>query len=54
MPEAEIAARGGAVKYRTIKTKTGYIRIAIVRRKGKRGGKTVAGPVHKTKETDGK
>lgn len=51
MPEAEIAARGGAVKYRTIRTKTGYIRVAIVRRKGKRGGKTVAGPVHKKKES---
>jgi hypothetical protein len=50
MPEREIAERGGAVKYRTIRTKTGYIRIAIVRKKGKRGGKTVAGPVHKRKE----
>lgn len=50
MPEREIAARGGAVKYRTIRTKTGYIRIAIVRKKGKRGGKTVAGPVHNRKE----
>jgi hypothetical protein len=51
MPEAEIAARGGAKRWRTITLPGGkYMRIAIVRRKGKRGGNTVAGPVHKEKK----
>jgi len=54
MPEAEIARRGGALRYRTVcphgKTqghcKGPYIRIAVVRKPGKNGGRTVAGPVH--------
>lgn len=47
MPEAEITRRGGAVRYRTIRLPDGrYIRVAIVRRKGPRGGHTVAGPAH--------
>jgi hypothetical protein len=51
MPEAEIKKRGGATRYRTVKLKDGrYIRIAIVPRAGKRGGHTVAGPVHKGKD----
>lgn len=53
MPEAQIAERGGAVKYRTITTGTGknkrYLRVAIVRKKGPRGGSTVAGQPHKPK-----
>jgi len=35
------------LRYRTIKpTPTTYIHIAIVKKKGKRGGRTVAGKVH--------
>lgn len=51
MPEAAIAARGGARRWRTITLPNGkYIRIAIVARKGTRGGHTIAGPVHKEKK----
>lgn len=51
MPEKEIAKRGGAVRWRTRKLPNGkYIHIAIVREPGKRGGKTVAGPVKKEKK----
>ena len=54
MPKAEEAARGGAVRYRTIcphgkkqgHCKGPYIHVAVVRKRGKRGGRTVAGPVH--------
>jgi hypothetical protein len=53
MPEAQIAERGGAVRYRTIRVGKGrnrrYLRVAIVRKKGPRGGTTVAGPPHKPK-----
>lgn len=48
MPEAEIKARGGAVRWRTVKLKDGRtIRVAVVRKAGPHGGHTVAGPVHK-------
>lgn len=51
MPEAEVRRRGGAVRYRTLKLPSGkYIRVAVVRKAGPRGGHTVAGPVRK-KET---
>lgn len=50
MPEAEIKARGGATRYRTLKLKGGkYIRIAIVPKAGPKGGHTVSGPVHEEK-----
>lgn len=50
MPEAEIARRGGAVRWRTVKLKDGRtVRVAVVRKAGPKGGHTVAGPVHKTK-----
>ena len=46
MPEALIKARGGAKRYRTISLPGGkYIHLAITRKTGPRGGKTVAGPV---------
>lgn len=51
MPEAEIRRRGGAVKWRTLKLKDGRtIRVAIVKKAGPRGGRTVAGPVHRPKK----
>jgi hypothetical protein len=50
MPTKEEKKRGGVVRYRTKELGHGkYIHIAVVRKKGKRGGKTVAGPVHKKK-----
>ena len=54
MPEGKIRARGGAIRYRTKKLPGGkYVHIAITRRKGPHGGKTVAGPVHKRKKQHG-
>lgn len=45
--------RGGVVRYRTITTGRGknkrVIRIAVVRKKGKRGGQTVAGKPQRVK-----
>jgi hypothetical protein len=47
MPEREIRARGGAVRYRTIKRGGRTFKVAIVRKRGPRGGKTVAWPAGK-------
>jgi hypothetical protein len=49
MPENEIASRGGAKRWRTIKRGNTVIRVAVVKKKGKRGGQTIAGPPHKIK-----
>lgn len=50
MPKAEERRRGGVIRYRTIKPKKGrYIHVGVVRKPGPRGGRTVAGPVRKTK-----
>jgi hypothetical protein len=53
MPEKEINERGGAVRWRTVRVGSGknkkYLRVAIVRKKGPKGGNTVAGPVHTPK-----
>lgn len=44
MPEAEIKARGGAKKWRTVKLPDGRtVKVAIVKKAGPRGGHTVAG-----------
>ena len=51
MPTKKEKARGGVVRYRTKKLPGGkYIHIAVTRREGPRGGRTVAGPVHKKKK----
>lgn len=51
MPKSKEKARGGVVRYRTIKPKPSrYMHVAVTRKKGPRGGRTVAGPVHKTKK----
>jgi len=51
VPEAEIKRRGGAVKWRTKKLPGGkYVHVAVTREAGPRGGRTVAGPVHKKKK----
>lgn len=48
MPEKEIAARGGAKRWRTVKLPDGrMLRVAIVRKPGPRGGQTVATPPQK-------
>jgi hypothetical protein len=46
MPTKEERRRGGAIRYRTIDLGHGkYAHVAIVRKKGKRGGRTVMGKV---------
>lgn len=46
MPRAKIAKRGGAVKVRTIKlSEHKYAHVYVVRKKGKRGGRTVLGEI---------
>jgi hypothetical protein len=46
MPAAEERARGGAVRYRTIRIGSGKgrrtLKVAIVRKAGPRGGRTIA------------
>jgi len=55
MPEELIKKRGGAIRYRTKKLPGGrYVHIAITRNPGPRGGKTVAGPVHRLKSRMGR
>lgn len=50
MPTKEEKRRGGVIRYRTKKIgKKKYMHIAVVRKKGKRGGKTIAGPIRQKK-----
>lgn len=50
MPKAEVAKRGGATKVRTIRLSNGkYAHVYVVRKKGKRGGRTVLGEVKRRK-----
>lgn len=50
MPEDKIAARGGSLRWRTKKLPGGkVVHVAVVRKPGKKGGRTVAGPVRKAK-----
>jgi len=52
MPETEIARRGGAIRWRTVKTPDGkVVHIAVVKKAGPKGGHTVAGPVRETKKS---
>jgi len=52
MPTSKEKARGGVIRYRTKKLPGGkYIHIAVTRKEGPRGGRTVAGPVHKKKKS---
>ncbi len=41
MPEAKLKARGGVVRYRTIKKGKKTLTCAVTRKKGPRGGRTV-------------
>lgn len=51
--KAEIAARGGAVKVRTIypdpNNRNRFARIYVVRKAGERGGHTIRGPIQTAK-----
>lgn len=48
MPERTIRKRGGATKVRTVKIgENRYAHVFVVRKKGKRGGKTVLGAIKK-------
>jgi hypothetical protein len=55
MPKVTEATRGGVVRHRTVcphgkkrgHCKGPYLHVAIVRKQGRRGGHTVAGPVHR-------
>ena len=54
MPEGKIAERGGPVRWRTVKIKGSngkprYLRVAVVKKAGPRGGHTVGGPVRAAK-----
>ncbi len=50
MPESAYRGRGRVLRYRTIVPKKGtYIRVAIVARPGRRGGRTIAGRVRHTR-----
>jgi len=49
MPERAIKRRGGAIRWRTKRVRGGYFHIAVVRKLGPRGGRTVAGKLHKNK-----
>ena len=51
MPEKEIAARGGAKRWRTVRlSNCKYIKVAIVPKAGPRGGHTVAGAANTKKK----
>jgi hypothetical protein len=55
MPEKEIEKRGGAIRWRTVKTPDGkVIHIAVVRKAGPKGGHTIAGPKRTPKNPSGK
>ncbi len=56
MPEAEIKKRGGASRFRTIHPKGRpdvYMHVAVTKKKGPRGGNTVAGEPHHMKKHGG-
>jgi hypothetical protein len=47
MPRSLERARGGVIRYRTKKVHGGFLHIAVVRKPGPRGGRTIAGPLHR-------
>jgi len=51
MPRAKKRGRGRVLRIRTIKPNKGtYIHIDVMSKKGPRGGRTIAGPVHHKKK----
>jgi hypothetical protein len=50
MPKKKYKSRGGVLRYRTISLGHGdYAHIAIVRKRGPRGGRTIAGRIRHRK-----
>jgi hypothetical protein len=53
MPRSSERTRGGVIRYRTIqigkKSKRKYAHVAIVRKPGKRGGRTILGKIRQKK-----
>ncbi len=50
MPEAKIRKRGGAIRWRTKSLPGGkYMHIAVTRKAGPKGGRTVAGEIRQKK-----
>ena len=50
MPRLRYRKRGGVLRYRTIKLgKRRYAHLAIVRRSGRRGGRTIIGKIRYSK-----
>lgn len=48
MPKKNYLNRGGVLRYRTLSLGKGkYAHLAIVRKAGKRGGRTMLGKIHK-------
>jgi hypothetical protein len=47
--ERKIRARGGVIRYRSAKHGGKLFRVAVVRKKGPRGGRTIEWPVRKKK-----
>lgn len=51
MPASKNNKRGGVIRYRTIRLKGGaYAHVAIVRKRGKRGGRTIMGKIRRMKK----
>ena len=51
MPKSKYKGRGKVLRYRTLELPHNkYLHIAIVSKKGKRGGKTISGKVRKKKK----
>ncbi len=50
MPKAKIRKRGGTIRWRTKSLPGGkYMHIAVTRKTGPKGGRTVGGEIHKKK-----
>jgi hypothetical protein len=45
MPARQERARGGVIRYRTIRRGRRLLRISVVRKAGPRGGHTIAKPI---------
>lgn len=50
MPKSIYKKRGGVIRYRTLTLPSGkYFHVAIVKKPGKRGGRTIAGKIRRRK-----
>jgi hypothetical protein len=48
--KVEAKRRGGILRVRTVSLNGKYMRVGVVRKKGPRGGRTVAGPIRTKKK----